>query len=116
MKHLEHEYKKKSNSLDLKFENRKTELELEFQNKEFDIEYKYKSKIRSLEKENNHLKKVIDKFKETTTKFIKWICKKFKLPSGDKLIRNFEKETHTFIDAEKQIRREEQEKRFDLEL
>lgn len=49
VKHLEHEYKKKSNTLDLRFENRKRELEQEFENKEFDIEYKYKSKIKSLE-------------------------------------------------------------------
>lgn len=39
---LEHEYKKKNNTLDLRFENRKRELEQEFENKEFDIEYKYK--------------------------------------------------------------------------
>ena len=51
VKHLEHEYKQKNNTLDLRFENRKRELEQDFQNKEFDIEYKYKNKIRSLEKE-----------------------------------------------------------------
>ncbi len=56
VKHLEHEYKKKNNTLDLKFEN-----------KEFDIEYKYKHKIKALEKENNHL----NKFCETVDKLIK---------------------------------------------
>ena len=41
------------------------------------MEWKYKSKIKSLEKENGHLHKVVDKFKETIGKFIKWICKRF---------------------------------------
>lgn len=61
----------------MKFENRKRILEQEFENKEFDIEYKYKNKIISLEKENNHLHKIIDKFYVTVEKFIDWICHKF---------------------------------------
>ena len=32
-----------------------------------------------------------------------------------KVIRDFEKETHTFIDPEKQIKHEEREKEWDLE-
>ncbi len=95
VKNLEYEYKE-----------RKKTLEYEFEDKSFNLEWQYKNKIHKLEKENNHLKKVIDKFKETTKKFIKWICKKFDLPSEDEVIRNFEKETHTFIDAEKQIKHE----------
>ncbi len=78
-------------------------IEKQYQNKEFDLEWKYKNMIKTLEKENKKLHKVIDKFKETITKFIKWICKKFELPSEDEIIRNFEKETHTLLDAEKQI-------------
>jgi hypothetical protein len=35
----------------------------EYKEKEFEMEWKYKSKIKSLEKENNHLHKVVDKFK-----------------------------------------------------
>lgn len=65
VKNSEHEYKKKSNTPDLRFDNRKIELE-----EEFDIEYKYKSKIRSLEKENDHLHKIVNKFYETVDKFI----------------------------------------------
>ena len=89
VKHLEHEYKQKNNTLDLRFENRKRELEQEFENKEFDIEYKYKSKIRSLEKENNHLHKIIDKFYVTVEKFIDWICHKFGIGESKELIKNF---------------------------
>ena len=115
VKHLEHEYKKKNNTLDLRFENRKRELEQEFQNKEFNIEYKYKSKIRSLEKENTHLHKIIDKFYETVDKFIVWICHKFGIGESKELVKNFEEETHSFIDPVKQIKHEEIEKEWDLE-
>jgi len=73
-------------------------------------------KNEELEKENNHLKKVIDKFKETTKKFIKLICEKFDLPFEDEVVRDFEKATHTFIDAEKQVKKEEKDRNFDLEL
>ncbi len=103
---LEKEYKRKSNNLDFDYNNRKYELEQQFKDKEFEIDYKYKSTIHKLEKENTHLHKVIDKFKSTTKKFIKWICKTFDLPSEDEVIRDFEKETRTFIDAEKQVKHE----------
>ena len=62
--------------------------------KAFDLEWKYKSKIKSLEKENSHLNKIIDKFYEVIEKFIKWICKKFDIGAEDNLIRDFEKENH----------------------
>ena len=107
VKNLEDEYKKKSNTLDLKFENRKRELEQDFQNKKFDIEYKYKNKIRSLEKENNHLHKIIDKFYETVETFIDWVCHKFSIGESKELVRNFEKETNTLIDPIKQLKHEE---------
>ena len=117
VKNLEHEYKKKSNILDLKFENRKRLLEQEFENKEFDIEYKYKNKISSLEKENNHLHKIIDKFYVTVEKFIDWICHKFSIGESKELVEKFEEETHTFIDPVEQIKYEEKlEKEWDLEM
>lgn len=115
VKNLEHEYKKKSNLLSLRFENRKKELEQKFENKEFDLEYKYKRKIRSLEKENNHLYKIIDKFYETIDKFIVWICNKFCIGESKELVRKFEEETHTFINPVKQLEYEEQEKEWYLE-
>lgn len=52
-------------------------IKSEYKKKEFDLAWEYKSQIRGLEKENKHLHKVVDKFKETIDKFIKWICKKF---------------------------------------
>lgn len=115
VKILEKEYKKKSDILDLRFNNRKDELEKQFEYKTYDIENQYKSKIRKLEKENNYLNKIINKFWETLDKFIHWICEKFDIAEEDNLIRDFQKETNTFIDPEKQIKYEEREKEWDLE-
>ena len=115
VKILEKEYKKKSDTLDLRFNNRKDELEKEFEYKTYDIENQYKSKIRKLEKENKYLNKIINKFWETLDKFIHWICVKFDIAEEDNLIRDFQKETNTFLNPEKQIRHEEMEKEWDLE-
>ena len=115
IKKIENEYKEKSNILDLKFDNRKRELEKEFEEKNYEMKYEYKSKICNLKKENNKLHKIIDKFYETIEKFITWICKKFDIGAEDYLIRDFQKETNTFIDPVKQIKHEEREKEWDLE-
>ena len=95
--------------------NEVEQIKTEYKQKEYDIEWEYKSKIRKLEKENSHLYKIIDKFKETIGKFIKWICHKFDMGAEDNLIRDFEKETHTLLDAEKQVAKEDREKEWDLE-
>lgn len=115
VKELENEYKGKSITLDLKFDNRKRELEKEFQEKTYDMEYEYKSKVHKLEKENSKLHRIIDKFYETIDRFIHWICEKFDMGAEDNLIRDFQKETNTFLDPEKQIKKEEREMEWDLE-
>lgn len=79
--------------------------------KEFYIEWK-KSKIKSLEKENNHLHKIIDKFYETIDKFIIWICHKFGIGESKELVRKFEEETRSFIDPVNQLKHEEREKEY----
>ena len=111
-------YQKERNRIIADNENLHNEVEqikAEYKQKEFDIEWKYKSKIKGLEKENSKLNKIIDKFYETIDKFIHWICKRFDMGAEDNLIRDFQKETNTFIDAEKQIKYEEREKEWDLE-
>ena len=113
---MKKEYKRKSNDLDFEFNNRKEKLEKEYKEKSFNIEYKYHNKIHKLEKENNHLHKIIDKFWNTLEKFINWICKKFDIAEEDNLIRDFQKETNIFIDPEKQIKKEEREKEWDLKM
>ena len=79
------------------------------------MEWEYKSQIRGLEKENKHLHKVVDKFKETIDKFIKWICKNFDMGAEDNLIRDFQKENNILLDAEKQIENEEREEELEYE-
>ena len=95
--------------------NQVEQIKSEYKQKEFDIEWKYKSKIKGLEKENSRLNKIIDKFYETIDKFIHWICKKFDMGAEDNLIRDFQKETNTYLDVEKQLKHEEREKEWDLE-
>ena len=96
--------------------NQVNNIKAEYKEKEFDIEWKYKNKIKSLEKENTHLHKIIDKFYETIDKFIVWICHKFGIGESKELVKKFEDETHTFIDPEKQLKHEEREKKWDLEI
>lgn len=116
VKSLEHKYKVESNNLNFDFNNRKKELEEEFEKKSYNLEYEYKGKYRKLEKENSHLHKIIDKFYETVDKFIVWICNKFGIGESKQLIKDFEKQTNTFIDPVKQLECEEREKECDLEL
>ena len=97
------------------FHNQINNIKAEYKEKEFDIEWKYKSKIKSLEKENTHLHKIIDKFYETVDKFIIWICHKFGIGESKELVKKFEQETHNSIDPLKQLKREEREKVWDFE-
>ena len=58
---------------------------------------------------------IINTFRKTIKKFIKWICKKFDITDENSLVRTFENETHIFLDGEKQLEKEEMEKEYDLE-
>ena len=94
--------------------NEVDKIKSKYKQKEFDLG-EYKSQIKGLEKENKHLHKVVDKFKEIIDKFIKWICKKFDMGAENDLIRDFERENNTLLDAEKQVEREDKEKGWELE-
>ena len=91
-------------------------IKAEYKQKEDNLEWKYEHKINTLEKENSYLNNVIDKFRETIHKFIEWICVNFDMGTGDTLIRDFERETNTLLDAEKQIIKEDKEKEWEMEL
>lgn len=90
-------------------------IKAEYKEKEDNLEWKYEYRINKLEKENGYLHKVIDKFRETIHKFIEWICVNFDMGTGDTLIRDFERETRTYLDAEEQIKREDREKDLEME-
>ena len=68
----------------------------------------------TLEKENTHLHKIIDKFYEIVDKFIIWIFHKFGIGESKELVNKFQEETLTFIDPVKQLEHEEREKECDL--
>ena len=111
-------YEKERNKIIEDNENLHNEVEQikkDYKQKESDNEWKYKSKIKGLEKENNRLNRIIDKFHDTIDKFIHWICKKFDMGAEDNLIKDFERENHILIDAEKQVKREDREKECYLE-
>ena len=84
-------------------ENKEKELELKYESKAYNMEHEYKKEINKLKQENKHLNKIIDKFKVTLKRFIKWLCHKFSYPSEDELVRDFKKETYTNFDFEKQL-------------
>lgn len=79
------------------------------------IDNQYRKRIYKLEEENSFLSKLVITLENTINKFIHWICKKFSVSEEDDLIRNFEIETNTCIEPEKQIKNEEREKEWDLE-
>ena len=91
-------------------------IKTEYNKKEFEMEWKYTNRINKLEKENNFLHKVVDRFKETIDIFITWICKKFDMGAENNLIRDFERENNIMLDAEKQIKHEEREKDLEMEM
>ena len=78
-------------------------IDEEYENKIKDIETKYKRQLDDLEYENSRLNKIIDKFKTNIKKFMKWLCNKFSYPCEDDLIRDFNKETCSNIDFEKEL-------------
>lgn len=91
-------------------------IKTEYNKKEFEMEWKYTNRINKLEKENNFLHKVVDRFKEIIDIFITWICKKFDMGAENNLIRDFERENNILLDAEKQIKHEEREKDLEMEI
>ena len=116
------------NNINLKYKCKKLEEKLEDKENEFDIrlkskineiEHKYNKEIKNLKEENKTLYNMIDKFKITLKKFIKWICKKFSYPSEDEIIRDFYKDTYINFNMEKQLDINEfkkKEKSFEKEL
>ena len=91
-------------------------IKTEYNKKEFEMEWKYTNRINKLEKENNFLHKVVDRFKETIDIFITWICKKFDMGAENNLIRDFERDNNILLDAEKQIKHEDRENDLEMEI
>lgn len=78
-------------------------IEKNYENKVQELEYQYKGRIKELEKENKKLNRIFEKFKTNLKIFMKWLCSKFSYPCEDDLIRDFNKETYSNIDFEKEL-------------
>lgn len=105
--------------LEEKLEDKEREFEIRLNSKTNEIENKYIKEIKNLKAENKTLHNMIDKFKITLKKFIKWVCKKFSYPSEDEIIRDFHKETYLNLDIESGLdinKFKKKEKSFDREL
>ena len=54
--------------------------------------------------------------KDNIFKFLHWICKKFAISEEESLIMDFQKETNSFLDAEKQLTFEKRQKEKEWDL
>lgn len=99
--------------LEEELEDTEREFEIRLSNKAKDIEQEYKKEIKELKKEVKYLNTVVDKFKVTIKKFIKWICCKFSYPPEDEIVRDYEKETYINFDFENNFRIKDSEKNKD---
>ncbi len=68
---------------------------------------KFNKRLEHLSNENAYLYKIIETLENTFQKFIDWICRKLNIIEKNSFINDFERETETFIDAERQIQFEE---------
>ena len=100
----------------LNLENKCVRLEKDFDNKEIELKRNFNKKYDELLSENIYLNKIINTFEKTIKKFIIWVCKKFAISEEDNLIRDFQKETDTFINPEKQIEYELEKETDELSL
>ena len=96
--------------------NKADEIERNYENKVQELEYQYKGKIKELENENKKLNKIIEKFKTNLKMFMKWLCNKFSYPCEDDLIRDFNKETYSNINFEKQLDIDQFEQDYEEEI
>lgn len=120
-KKLYQELEKQINVIDKteKLENeRKTILQekVNLENKCNILEKNFNKKYDELLSENIYLNKIINTFEKTIKKFITWVCRKFAVIEEDNLIKNFQKETDTFINPEKQIQYELEKETNELSL
>lgn len=110
---------RKCQKLSNQLQEQEKKLKTQYNDKIYDLEYGYKKKIKKLENENKNLKKAIEKVKSKVHQFIKWICKKFELPSEDEVVRDFQIENNTSFNIDKMLdtkKLENSNKHYEIEL
>lgn len=75
--------------------------------KEKELTRKFNKRLEHLANENAYLCRIIKTLENTFQKFIDWICRKLNIIKKNSFVNDFERETETFIDAERQIQFED---------
>lgn len=75
--------------------------------KEKELTRKFNKRLSHLSNENAYLCRIIETLENTFQKFADWICRKLNIVEKSSFVNDFERETKTFIDAEKQIQFED---------
>lgn len=99
-----------------KYENMENDYSIKLKEEIQKVKNKYEDEIYHLEKENCFLRKVINTFQKTVDKFIHWVCNKFSVSSEEEFIRDFQIENDIYINPENQIKYEETQNEYDIEL
>ena len=99
-----------------KCENMENDYSVKLKEEIKKVENKYENEIYQLEKENSFLRKVINTFQKTVDEFIHWVCTKFSVSSEEEFIRDFQIENDIYINPENQIKYEETQNEYDIEL
>lgn len=112
------ELKNKCKNIEIEYENKLDKMKTDYENEIKSKEKKLNNIIDDLDKENDRLNRIIERFKETVSKFIEWICSKFTVSSEEQLMRDFQKETNMNFRVEEQIDyeilKDEEEEELDL--
>lgn len=75
--------------------------------KEKELTRKFYKQIEYLSNENAYLQRIIETLEKNLQKFIDWVCKKLNIVEKNCFVNDFERETETFIDVERQIQFED---------
>lgn len=61
------------------------------------------------------MKRIVSTVKSTIDRFIKWVCRKFDM-SVESVLRVFEKENHISLSPLEQVKKEDRQKDYGMEL
>jgi len=75
--------------------------------KKKELTRKFNKRLEQLTNENAYLCRILETLENTFQKFIDWICRKLNIIEKNSFVNDFERETETFIDAERQIQFED---------
>lgn len=111
---IEDKYNIQANSLQIQFSNETAKLKSDYESQIYQIERKEKKKYNELEKENRFLHRIIHTLQNTIDRVFSWVSHKFVEKDKEELKTEFEYDTYTSLDIEKQMARLDREKEDEL--